>query len=278
MLGKTIELYLVNGTTDSLVVAEILGRDCKALKLPRTEVSSCTNEYINEAGVYFLFCQDDSGSESIYIGEAEDIKDRLLQHIRDYNSGKEPYYWNTVVMFVGKGLDKAHTRYLEDKLVTMARSCNRCTILTKSTFKNTRIKDSHQPMLEEFVENVQLLISAFGYKALEKGPTPEDTTTHFYCQSNGANAKGFVSPGGFTIVKGSKITPKVVATFKQYAPGYFQLRERLEADGTIVNEVFQSNYEFSAPSAAAAVILGRNANGKTEWKTKEGTSLKDTAI
>ena len=201
-----------------------------------------------------------------------------MQHIRDYTAGKESYYWNTAVLFVGQDLDKAHIRYLEDQLFKMAKSCNRYKILTKNTFKNTRIKDSHQPMLEEFVDNVQLLISALGYKVLEKAPTPAVTTTHFYCQSNGSDAKGFISSGGFTILKGSKLTDTVAPSFEKYAPSYFELRKRLETDGTIINGVFESNYEFSAPSTAAAVILGRNANGKLEWKTKDGAPLKDASI
>ncbi|NBX51527.1 DUF4357 domain-containing protein, partial [bacterium] len=34
-------------------------------------------------------------------------------------------------------------------------------------------------------------------------------------------------------------------------------------------------YDFSSPSAAAAIVLARSANGWTEWKTKEGSTLKD---
>ncbi|WP_394371575.1 DUF4357 domain-containing protein [Candidatus Sulfidibacterium hydrothermale] len=35
------------------------------------------------------------------------------------------------------------------------------------------------------------------------------------------------------------------------------------------------DYEFSSPSTAAAIVMGRNANGLTEWKLKDGTTLKD---
>jgi hypothetical protein len=37
--------------------------------------------------------------------------------------------------------------------------------------------------------------------------------------------------------------------------------------------VFQQDYIFNSPSAAAATILGRSANGWTSWKDKNGKTL-----
>ena len=70
---------------------------------------------IKGVGVYFLICQEDDGTDSVYIGEAENVLDRLSQHLRDYQSGKEKYYWNTAVIFVGRDLNKALIRYLENR-------------------------------------------------------------------------------------------------------------------------------------------------------------------
>ena len=38
---------------------------------------------------------------------------------------------------------------------------------------------------------------------------------------------------------------------------------------------FPEDYIFSSPSTAASIILGRNANGLTEWKLKNGMTLKE---
>ena len=38
---------------------------------------------------------------------------------------------------------------------------------------------------------------------------------------------------------------------------------------------FNEDYEFSSPSTAAAVVMGRNANGLKEWKLGSGISLKE---
>ena len=46
-------------------------------------------------------------------------------------------------------------------------------------------------------------------------------------------------------------------------------------DGVIIDRAFTRDYEFNAPSAASAVILGHTSNGNVDWKTSDGTKLKD---
>ncbi len=140
--GKTIELFLVNGTADSLIIAELSNWNGKAIKIPRIEVSSCYREDITQAGIYFLFCKEDDGSDSVYIGEVENIKERLVQHLRDYQSEKETYYWINAVVFIGRDLNKALIRYLENRFVEIARASKRYLVLTKNTYRNTVMKES----------------------------------------------------------------------------------------------------------------------------------------
>ena len=64
MYGKAIELFLVNGSADSLTTAELSNWNGKAIKIPRTEISGCHREDIKGVGVYFLMCQEDDGTDS----------------------------------------------------------------------------------------------------------------------------------------------------------------------------------------------------------------------
>ena len=130
--------------------------------------------------------------------------------------------------------------------------------------------------MEEFLDNIKVLISALGYKVLTPMPHGTDKTLYLYCKSqSGANATGFVSPEGFTVLKGSTISGHIVASFKQQGKTYYNLRNRLIKDGVIQDDIFTKDYEFSAPSAASAVILGHTSNGNVDWKTQNGTKLKD---
>ena len=273
--GKAIELFLVNGTADSLVTAELSNWNGKAIKIPRTEVSACDRDDIRGVGVYFLICQEDDGTDSVYIGEAENVLDRLVQHLRDYQSGREKYYWNTAVIFVGRDLNKALIRYLENRLVEIAKDCGRYAILTKNTYKNTVLKEAQIASMEEFIDNVKILINTLGYKVLMPVPKATDDTVYLYCKGSGASAKGFVSAGGFTVTKGSLVSDHTVPSFEMRGKNYYNLRKALIRDGVIEERAFSRDYEFNAPSAASAVILGRTSNGKDDWKTSDGVKLKD---
>lgn len=100
--GKSVNLFLVNGKADSLVVAMLSNWNATALRIPRIEVSGCDRSELQQPGVYFLICTDqDSGEKSVYIGESDNVRMRLLQHMQDYNSEKEKYYWNVAICFTG---------------------------------------------------------------------------------------------------------------------------------------------------------------------------------
>lgn len=273
--GKAIELFLVNGTAESLITAELSNWNGKAIKIPRKEVQQCKREDIKNAGVYFLFCKENNGNDSVYIGEAENILDRLNQHLRDYNIDKEKYYWNTAVIFIGTDLNKALIRYLENRFVDIARDCGRYQVLTKNTYKNTVMKESQIASMEEFIDNVKIIINTLGYKVLEPVSHVDESTIYLYCKGSGGSAKGFVSSGGFTVLKGSKISDHIVSSFEMRGKTYFNLRNNLIEDQIIVDGVFVKDYEFNAPSAASAVILGRTSNGNVDWKSKDGKMLKE---
>ena len=106
-------------------------------------------------------------------------------------------------------------------------------------------------------------------------PKATDDTVYLYCKGSGASAKGFVSAGGFTVIKGSLVSDHTVPSFETRGKNYYDLRNVLIRDGVIEDRSFARDYEFNAPSAASAVILGRTSNGNDDWKTAEGVRLKD---
>lgn len=273
--GKTIELFLVNGTADSIITAELSNWNGKAIKIPRTEVSSCNREDIKSAGIYFLFCKEDDGDDSVYIGEAENILDRLTQHIRDFQYEKEKYYWNEAVAFIGRDLNKALIRYLEYCLVDTARISNRYKVLTKNTYKNTVMKESQIASMEEFISNVRVLLNTLGYKVLEPVAVEKEKIEYLYCVGkNGTDAKGYISSEGFVVLKDSKVSMSVNSkTFED--SGYYKLKEKLIAEKIIVDGRLTKDYLFSSPTAAADIVLGSYVSGLDYWKSKDGRSLKE---
>ena len=101
---------------------------------------------------------------------------------------------------------------------------------------------------------------------------PEDRYHQdFLLAGRGGNAKGF--PGdddAFVVRKGSIISSD---TTDGFPPNYADLRKHLIQEGTIADGVFTIDYAFTSVSAAAAVVLGRSANGRKEWTKLDGQSF-----
>ena len=273
-------MFLVNGTADSLITAELSNWNGMAVKIPRVELSSCNNDDITKPGVYFLFCKEDDGSDSVYIGEAENVQERLKQHVRDYQSDKETYYWNTAVIFVGRDLNKAMIRYLENQFVQIARESKRYLVLTKNTYQNTVLKDSQKAVMEEFIDNVKTLINALGYKVLEPLVQADLSSRKIddevlYITSGSVNARGMVTSEGFVVLSGTTVNE---TTAQSLSPGMLKLRKDLLDSTKVENLTTIEDILFSSSSAAADFVLGYSASGPRSWKAKNGRTLKEIEI
>lgn len=275
--GKSIELFQANGTADSLITAELSNWNGKAIKIPRIEVSECNRDDIKGAGIYFLFCKEDDDSDSVYIGEAENIQERLIQHLRDYSSEKEKYYWNTAVLFVGRDLNKALIRYLENRLVEIARKSKRYIVLTKNTYRNTVMKESQIAAMEEFVDNIKILISSLGYKVLEPMLQNDSVSSQdnemLYLTVGGTEAKAMITTEGFVLISGSSVNEKT--TVKSLSAGMVKLRNKYLDAGKVKNWKTVEDILFSSSSAAAVFVLGYSVSGPATWKDKNGRTLKE---
>ena len=70
-----------------------------------------------------------------------------------------------------------------------------------------------------------------------------------------------------------------VPSMAQHVRGMYDVRQALIANGVLALEAglyrFTQDFSFSSPSTAAAVVLGRSANGRIEWKDAKGRTLKE---
>jgi len=277
MYGKTIELFLVNGDPDGIISAHLSNWNGEAYKIPRITVSDYARNDISKAGIYFLFCKPESDSEreSVYVGESENVLKRLTEHIRDYDNGKEKFYWISAVVFTGTELDKTSIRYLENKAACATRDSDRFDILTKNTFNNTTISEAKQASMDEYFENIKILLSALGYKVLEplviptaKKYEPEPAMIFSLVSSN-VRASMMQTTDGCVVLKGSQMREHEASMTQKYK----EIRDKLLNSKVIKDYVFQEDYLFSSPSAASCVLLGNSNSGPQYWKTPDGTLL-----
>lgn len=102
-------------------------------------------------------------------------------------------------------------------------------------------------------------------------PEPDSPVFELKVPKHGIEARAREIDGEFVVLEGSTARARWVAENH----GYKALHEQLCEEGVLGPaegelRTFTADYAFSSPSAAAAVVSGRNANGRTQWVTEDG--------
>lgn len=274
--GKTIKTFLIDGDPNGRMSCELSNWTGKAYKIPRIKVRDCSDRAdLSNTGVYLLLGKDDYGTEQAYVGEAENTLKRINQHLNEKD------FWNEVIVFISKdeNLNKAHIKYLEHRLHDLAVITNRYQLQNSSIPTKSSISESDKAEMEEFLENIKILVNALGHKIFEERrefkTKIKQQDVFLISAPRGANAQGAPTSEGFVVFKGSKVATSTVAS---YTPSMIKLRQNLIDTGKIKvsgNDLeLSEDYIFGSPSTAACIVMGRNANGLTEWKLANGQTLK----
>lgn len=279
--GITITNYLVNGNPEGVILAYMSNWTGQAIKIPRNLFpESKEYEEINRPGIYFLIGQNEDNPDDkiVYIGEANNISERLIYHIRDDSKS----FFDHIVAFSSKdeNLTVSHTKYLELKLIDQ---------LSKSTdYRTTNRKEGNNVNLprmvidemDTYLENIKILIPTLGFDFFKSNNIATESQrgkadSKLLLEVGKTKAESELTSNGLLVMKGSYCNKKEANSL---SGSYSSLRKILLQKAIIQKQnefyVFMKDYEFSSPSQAAAIILGYPINGRTAWKNKKGESLK----
>jgi hypothetical protein len=274
--GKTIKIFLIDGEPNGRMSCELSNWSGKAYKIPRIKIKDCSDrDDLTSTGVYLLFGKDDTGKDQVYIGEAESILKRLNQQLTQKD------FWNEAIVFISKdeNLNKAHIKYLENRLHDIAKSTNRYTVDNSIIPTQSSISESDRAEMEEFIEYIKMLVNTLGHKVFDEKREfkPNQKQESFLIKAaRGADGQGEPTSDGFVVFKNSKAASTIVNSMTQ---NFINYRQKLIDEEVLVDKgeyfEFSDDHIFSSPSTAAVMVMGRNANGLTEWKNKDGKTLKE---
>lgn len=277
MPTATLKMFLAYGDPKRLRTVELSNWTGKAVSGPRSEFDKVLDrEESQSSGVYFLTGTDpETNKSAIYIGEAECVKDRVKTHL-----SKD--FWNSITFFVTKdeNLTKAHIKFLEGRLIDIARRAERAIVLNSQS-SGARLPESDREDMEIFLDKMQQVLPVLGVEAfLDKSSSTATVTSKkelLNCNIKGLTATGYLTPNGILVLKGSQAVLDVRASAQKW-PSVLAQRNRLIEEGALVNSngayVFAKDVEFTSPSSAAATIHGGSANGLTAWVNQDGIQLK----
>lgn len=269
-------MFLAFGDPKRLRTVELSNWTGKAVAGPRSEFEKVLErEESLSPGVYFLTGIDpDTNKSAIYIGEAESIRDRIKSHL-----SKD--FWNNIAFFITKdeNLTKAHIRYIEGRLIEIAKSADRSVVMNNQS-SGAKLPESDREDMEVFLEKMQQVLPVLGIEAFVQAASKvesEAETEMLSCKIKNVVASGYLTPNGIVVLAGSEAVLEERSSAKKW-PSVMIQRNKLIEEGGLIQEggkyVFVKDTEFSSPSSAAAVIHGGSANGLAAWVNANGKSLK----
>lgn len=282
-LGKSIKIYLKDGTVTGIRFGEVVNVTILSIACPRKRLNELdTISFSKKPGVYFLFGIDDKDQPNVYIGESENVFERLKSH----DIKKD--FWNEVILFVSKdeNLTKSHVKYLESKSIQRTIKIGR-----------HKVENTVQPLLpslpiadcdamDEFLDYAKLLLGVFGQKLLEEvtaiqpsvNSVNQEVTTRsgieIFLKSK-INAKALLTDEGVVVLPNSEASKEPQSSLSESLKA---LRIELVRQGVLIDDgnryIFTKEYLFKSPSTAASIVFGSSANGRHYWQDANGLSLK----
>jgi len=147
------------------------------------------------------------------------------------------------------------------------------------------ITEEKESELEEFIDYAKIVMGTLGHKLFEalaeKSSTPkvkeiiDDDELTLFMKRNSRKSGKLIEASckqtreGFVILKGSLIE---TIDSESIPPGIKERRLKAKIDE---HGILQENVLVNSPSYAAAFVIGGHANGLVEWKTEDGTTLKE---
>lgn len=274
----SLRIFVADGDPDGLRVVERSNWIGKALIFPRALLPKVKQrDELGQTGVYLLLGpRDDGEGEKLYIGEGDPIRPRLESHY-----AQKDFRTRAVCFVAAPGqLNKAHVQFLEANLVCLARAAKRVPLDNGNAPAEPTLSEADRADMLVFLDNMLGMLPVLGVHAFELAALAATAAaTVLTCKGKGVVATGFESSQGFVVKAGSQAVGEAVPSMQQHVRGMYELRQELIGNGVLAAEAagyrFSQDYVFSSPSTTAAVVLGRSANGRIEWKDAQGRMLKE---
>jgi len=273
MAGRSIRLFLVDGTPQGMRTAEVGNWTGFAIMCPRTELARLARRAeARKTGVYVLVGPPDASSSRlrVYVGEGDEVWARLSSH----DGTKD--FWTHVVAFVSKdeNLTKAHVRHLEAALVREIKQAKRAEVTNVTEPTGGKLPEPDLADMETYLENVRLLLPTLGVDvfAIEGPDASASQELRLELKWEDSRAECAVRDGQFVVLANSYARAREGDSLGE---GPRAQRGELLRAGVLVpvpnNPAalrFAADYAFASPSGAAAVVVGFSVNGREAWRVK----------
>lgn len=285
--SKNINYFLIDGKSDGRIKCTFLNWTGLIYKVPRTYLDECKNiEAMKNTGIYFLFGKTDDDENCVYVGQArirkngEGLLGRVQEHIKD------SFYFTDAVMITTQNniFGPTEISYLENKFTNLSIDADRYNVRNGNEPNPGTVTEEKESELLEFIEYSKLVMGVLGYKIFipinNKDESVDSDDLYLYLSRRDAKTNREIkatckrTSEGFVVLKGSDFC-EIDADHIKNKTSIKNIREKCINSGGVVDGKLIKDYLFNSPSYAATFVLGKSSNGRTEWKDKDGVTLKE---
>ena len=154
-----IQIFVAEGLPDGLRLVEKSNWIGQGIVCPRGRYPEVKKRgEFSRSGVYLLIGQDGEQLPRVYVGEAEQVKSRLDQHYANKD------FWQQAIVFTttGSPLNKAQVKYLEARLLELAKKYNRAKLENTASSQRPGLAEADEAEIEGYLDELLSLLPVLG--------------------------------------------------------------------------------------------------------------------
>lgn len=285
LIHTNIEITLLENDVKGIISSRIKHGKSRLLIIPRAKVSNLEKiseiqDEMNHAHVLYLLIgrNEFSTQFQVYVGKTMKCSSRLKHHL----SVKE--FWDTAVIFSNINMVYPSDCFSEDD-VTFLEWFSYNKVKESSKYYCLNEKPPTKPHKDKsnieklYFSELEKMLSILGYNMFEADLREDKDTYYIKSGILYAMAELVLNDNNeqiFVVKRGSEAN---ISTADSIHAGYKKLKMSLIENKTLKQIedrlVFQKDFVFSSPSAAASIILGYRVSGPDYWKNDSGHTLKE---
>jgi hypothetical protein len=317
---QLIKIFLPDGQPNGVRYAMLAGSNVRAIAFSQTQADDAirTQSELGHSGVYILFGRGEDASADTgakdprpryYIGEAEDVAQRLRSHIAaqrkavkaaaaDLTMPLTPWWEQTIVIVsADQEITKAHARYIEARLIADAKGNADWRALNGTDPSDSgKLPKMEQAITDHLIGFAKLLVGALGCdlfsgigvtRRREHVPAQgkpdsasiaaaEGSSPEFMLKGESYDGRMRIVPDGVLLLAGSILRKDVTPSASNFTKAQ---REDLLKLGLVedMGDGFRlkEDRRFRTPSGAAGVVAGVSISGPDAWKLPDGRNYAD---
>jgi Uri superfamily endonuclease len=160
----TIRIFVPDGDPEGVRLIDRMNWTGLSIAFPRSKwIEVRQRSEFLRAGVYILVGFQEDDLPTIYIGQADGVRNRIEAHFQNKD------FWDWGIIFVSNsgGLNRAHVTWLEYALVNRATATGRCRLDNGNAPQEPGLTEAEKADTQAFLKEIFQILPLVGLRAFE---------------------------------------------------------------------------------------------------------------